>query len=205
MCGEVLFREDIEWTNTWWEHANDLTCSRILMIGDSVTRGIRPRLHALVKPRYVVDLFATSLQVTDPLLEKEFDFHFSIKEYSCDRVIIQEGGQHGFDRKCSEDPLYYERFQENYINLIARVEKFCRNIIFLSSTATVLPESLTELNRKRNEEIQARNKIVKDVADIKGYQYVNIYSLTETCKHIDQIHMDSGSYEKIALEIAKIL
>lgn len=205
MRSEILDREDIEWTNTWWENANDSSCKRILMIGDSVTRGIRPKLHEIVKKDYVVDLFASSLQITDPLLEKEILFHFSVKEYLCNMAIIQIGGQHGFERRCSEDKDYYSKFREYYLRFVTRIEEFCDNIIFLSATATVLRDKQTVLDDTRNEEIKIRNEIVRDIAVMKQRKYIDLYKMTETCQHVDQIHMDYESYEKIAREIAGML
>lgn len=205
MQNEILYRESIEWSNAWWEQANDLSCKRILMVGDSVTRGIRPRLHEIVTPEYVVDLFASSFQITDSLLEKEINFHFSVREYLCDKVIIQQGGQHGFDRRCSDDKEYYKSFKNHYLKLISRIEEFCDKIIFLSATATVMKEDLTHLDEERNEEIIVRNEIVQEVADMRRGEYIDIYNMTKTCRHVDEIHMDQECYQKIARRIVEAL
>lgn len=205
MRNELMYRETIEWSNAWWEQANNLGCKRILMIGDSVTRGIRPRLHKIVTPDYVVDLFASSLQITDSLLEKEINFHFSVREYLCDKVIIQQGGQHGFDRRCSDDKEFCQYFRNCYLKLISQIESFCDKIIFLSATATVLQGDLMHLDEDRNVEIVARNEIVKEVATIKNKEYIDIYNMTEACKHVDQIHLDQECYERVAKKIVEVL
>lgn len=41
---DIEQRETIEWSNTWWEKANDVKQKRIALLGDSVTRGFRSKL-----------------------------------------------------------------------------------------------------------------------------------------------------------------
>lgn len=96
MC-DVVGREGIEWGNTWWEKANRADTHRIAMLGDSVTRGIRGRLNELcLENDVVVDLCASSSQVTDSMTEKQISFFFEISEYKYDSVILQWGGNMDF-------------------------------------------------------------------------------------------------------------
>lgn len=69
-------REQIEWGNFWWEEANTI-CNRILLIGDSVTRGYRSSLHnALKEHGYVVDLCAFSASIVDVMTDKMLNSFF---------------------------------------------------------------------------------------------------------------------------------
>lgn len=90
---EVICREGIEWGNTWFEKANRVDINRIAMLGDSVTRGIRGRLNELcMQKEIVVDLCASSSQVTDSMSEKQIRYFFEISEYKYQAVILQWGG-----------------------------------------------------------------------------------------------------------------
>lgn len=71
---EIEWRERIEWSNIWWEKANDASQKRIALLGDSVTREFRNKLNARLTGRYVVDICASSSQITDSLLWKEYKF-----------------------------------------------------------------------------------------------------------------------------------
>ena len=73
---DIEQRETIEWSNTWWEKANDVKQKRIALLGDSVTRGFRSKLNNRLEGRYVVDICASSSQITDLLLWKQYKFFF---------------------------------------------------------------------------------------------------------------------------------
>ncbi|MBQ9136373.1 MAG: hypothetical protein IJX66_09815 [Lachnospiraceae bacterium] len=63
--------ERIEWTNEWWEDANNLDATRWVLIGDSVARQFRSTLQEMLAPHIKVDFFATSL-IGNDLLEKGY-------------------------------------------------------------------------------------------------------------------------------------
>lgn len=66
-----LSREDIEWLDVWLPHTNDHQLPRVLLIGDSITRGYYPDVEkALAGPAYVARL-STSKSLGDPALLKE--------------------------------------------------------------------------------------------------------------------------------------
>ncbi len=68
-------RERLEWSNFWWEEANK-ECKRLLLIGDSVTRGYRSALNNFMSESgggYVVDLCAFSAAITDEMTGKMLD------------------------------------------------------------------------------------------------------------------------------------
>lgn len=109
-------REDIEWSNFWWEDANR-ECSRILFVGDSVTRGYRSLLNSILKNTgYVIDLCAFSSSITDDLTDKMLTGFFSVSEYSYESIGIQLGGQHGFKLQCcinEEDREIFKKYYQN--------------------------------------------------------------------------------------------
>lgn len=59
-------REEIEWTNTWIDKANTNN-SRILFIGDSVTRQLRSELSRFLFEELPVDLYASSYALNDTI------------------------------------------------------------------------------------------------------------------------------------------
>lgn len=84
-------REQIEWGNYWWENANQ-KCKRVLLVGDSVTRGYRSALNRILEEYgYAVDLCAMSATVTDELLGKLLNAFFGVEEYTYEYICLQIG------------------------------------------------------------------------------------------------------------------
>ena len=86
---DLMWRERIEWSNIWWETANDVQQKRIALLGDSVTRGFRSKLNSRLKGRYVVDICASSSQITDSLLWKEYKFFFDCSEWQYSMFFLK--------------------------------------------------------------------------------------------------------------------
>lgn len=201
-------REDIEWSNFWWEDANR-ECSRILLIGDSVTRGYRSLLNNILKNTdYVIDLCAFSASITDDLTDKMLAGFFSVSEYSYECIGIQLGGQHGFKNlQCHINKKDRETFKELYQKYVRKLRSRCGNIFFISYTPTVLDENLQIYNINRNNELICRNEIVREVALETHSLYIDLWSmlLDRKCEHIDKIHFDRKTNLYIAAKVAREL
>lgn len=194
-------REQIEWSNFWWEDANK-RCDRILLIGDSVTRGYRSSLNNILKMQgYVVDLCAFSASVVDSLTEKMLKAFFAVTEYSYDYIGVQMGGQHDWSIKCCEDLEDRNLFKQFYKRYVIELKSKCKVLFLLSYTPTVLKEDLEKDNIERNKELICRNEIAKEVAFETNCQYIDLWStiLEKECKHVDYIHFDREANQYIAI------
>ena len=67
MHSEVV-REQCEWSNHWWDCANDPSLPRVLTIGDSICCGYSPVVTRLLQGKAHVDRQGTSRSLNDPLL-----------------------------------------------------------------------------------------------------------------------------------------
>lgn len=198
-------RKRIEWSNFWWENANK-DCSRILLLGDSVTRGYRSSLNGIFENTgYVVDLCAFSASITDGMTDKMIDGFFSFQEYSYEYIGIQLGGQHGFTLQCSLREEDRHLYKMNFQRYALKLRNKCKNMFFISYTPTVINENLNMDNRKRNKELITRNEIVKEVADEMECLYIDIWDklLHKKCQHVDGIHFDRKANLYIATCVAK--
>lgn len=197
---EIKWRENVEWSNIWWEKANDVGQKRIALLGDSVTRGFRGKLNNRLKGRYVVDICASSSQITDALLRKEYKFFFDCSEWKYSKVLIHTGGQHGHERQCCSDKEYREYFKQSYKELIDMVRVYCPDITIISYTPTVEKENLGKLNEARNQELIARDQIVLGIANELSIPYIDIWTplLLTNCEHTDFIHFKDDVNEFIA-------
>lgn len=86
---ELSEREDLEWINFWWDHANSTGEKRILLIGDSTARMVRSTLGKILNQP--VDLFATSSGLHDSLFINQVDCFYNAIEYKYDCIFVQLG------------------------------------------------------------------------------------------------------------------
>lgn len=196
----IEWRERIEWSNIWWEKANDAGQKRIALLGDSVTREFRSKLNARLAGRYVVDLCASSTQITDSLLWREYQFFFECSEWKYNKIFLQTGGQHGHERQCCSNEEYCELFKTGYRKLVDRVSTYCSDITIVSFTPTVEKDNLEKLDEIRNRELAARDRIISNIADELSIPYIDIWNplLTKNFNHRDFIHYNNDANEFIA-------
>ena len=107
-------REELEWSNTWIEKANENICNRILLIGDSTARMVRKTFSQLTgRP---VDLIAHSGGLHDILFVRQVEAFFTSSKYKYSTIYIQLGhhswwNENGNDYT-DED---FECFKNDYI------------------------------------------------------------------------------------------
>lgn len=200
-------REQIEWGNYWWENANQ-KCKRVLLVGDSVTRGYRSALNRILEEYgYAVDLCAMSATVTDELLGKLLNAFFGVEEYTYEYICLQIGGQHGFGKLCCQSDTERGNFKAAYRKIVLELKERCDKFLIISSTPTVLKEDLEKYNAERNREILCRNEIQKEVALEIECPYVDLWEtvLNKGCTHTDYIHFDKEGNQYIAGLVADAL
>lgn len=208
MSDELQNREDIEWQNIWWEQANNIEVKRIALLGDSVTRGYRSKLNELLTGRYVVDICASSSQITDPLLWREYKFFLDCSEWKYSKILVQTSGQHGHARRCCDDKGYFAEFENCYKKLVEKIIPYCSNILIVSSTPCVEKENLNKWNDYRNEELKIRNEINRQIAESFHLPYIDIWTpLIEggAYEYKDYIHMKVEGNNFIAGYLSEIL
>ena len=74
-------REDIEWLDVWLPDTNDNNLPRVLLIGDSITRGYYPEVEKAFAGRAYVGRLTTSKSLGDPALLKEVALVLSQQHY----------------------------------------------------------------------------------------------------------------------------
>src|SRR5882757_7030409 len=85
-------RENTEWLDIWMPHTNDRGLPRVLLIGDSITRGYGRQVEINLKDKAYVARLATSKSLGDPALLEQVAL--VLKEQSFD-VIHFNNGMHG--------------------------------------------------------------------------------------------------------------
>ena len=93
--GGELVLEGTEWDDVWVECASDKKTKRILMIGDSITRGFRAKLKENISPDALPNTVATSKSVDNPLfiwyMNPEYDKTAKWTLYDLQAALQQSG------------------------------------------------------------------------------------------------------------------
>lgn len=198
-----IYRENIEWLDVWIPNTNDKALPRVLLIGDSITRGYGKQVEANLKDKAYVARLATSKSLGDPALLDQMSL--VLREHRFD-IIHFNNGMHG------------DRYSEDaYAGALPKMLATLRNeaprarLIFCTTTDVrerntlehVLPK--TELMKRRNELLIAFAKSEKIPVN-------DVFSLIQDHPEYhaaDGVHFnDKGSAalaEKVAGEISKLL
>src|SRR5690349_2170456 len=86
-------RESIEWLDVWLPNTNDSGLPRILLIGNSITRGYYPEVQKALAGKAYVARLTTSKSVGDPGLLDEISLILSYHKFD---VVHFNNGLHGW-------------------------------------------------------------------------------------------------------------
>lgn len=159
-------REKYEWTNCWWEEADNNERSRILLIGDSITVGYRPCVQENLRGKYLIDMFTTSKSIDDSSFTKELQYILSEYPYA---LIHFNNGLHGKHVKQNE----YEKYYRQAVNFISQK---CGNIILATSTPVTVECNVSQISQDDDKRIKERNEIVLKIARENGWAVDDLYS-----------------------------
>lgn len=147
-----IVRESIEWCDIWVTEADGTKLPRVLLIGDSITRGYGPKVADQLKGKASVARLTTSKSVGDPALLAEVAMVLS--QYRFD-VVHFNNGLHGWGYTEAE-------YQKSFPELVATIRKHAPKAKLVWATITPMRTSsnLAVLS-DRTERVRARNKIAE--------------------------------------------
>lgn len=226
---EYSSREDVEWSNFWYDYANDSKKKRILLVGDSTARRIRSTFSQSYG--IAVDLLGTSAGLHDILFKSQLEAFFVSNKYSYDAIYVQLG-THGIitdlgaEIKKEDDYI----FKEDYKGLVDFLLQYTNRIILLSIFESVLvpgkqiknaslnaimkkivrmimPMRKNHYDSKVNEITIRRNKIIAEIAKEYKLIYFDINRITKDAdyRHIDNIHFVKSANKFISKNYASLI
>ncbi|WP_164821509.1 SGNH/GDSL hydrolase family protein [Paenibacillus koleovorans] len=150
--------EKREWCEFWWEETGPSPKKRILLIGDSITKGYYPYVKERLQNEAVVDKLATSKAVGNPSLLRELDYMLRHPiGYRYDAVHFNNG-LHGQHLSVEE----YERGMEEVIRYV--VEAGPPFIVLALCTPVTEVKAPDRLDAKVNAMVMERNQAVRQLA-----------------------------------------
>lgn len=168
--------EHYEWCHIWHDNTNltpeqEEASKRLLFIGDSITNGSFPKCRGFLREEYTacplnLDYLITSKGIDNPDILKEIDYVFSHCKYD---YIHFNNGLHGWRFPIET----YESCYEEVIRHILAVYPPEKLGLMTVTPLTVNGDTKTF----RNENVDARNVVVKRLAEKYGLDVDDLYSV----------------------------
>lgn len=195
----TVHREKIEWCDAWMPNMNDHDLPRVVLIGDSITRGYYQAVEQNLKGKAYVARITTSKAIGDPALLAELATFLGQVRFDAVHFNI---GMHGW--------AYSEADYRRYFpELIATLRRHAPNARLIWASTT--PVRKDRENGATNQRIQARNAIARELATAQGIPVDDLHALMvpRTELHSDDVHFNKeGSAlmaEQVAREVARLL
>jgi lysophospholipase L1-like esterase len=190
VSAEEPIRERIEWADIWVTNADKDDLPRVLLVGDSITRGYFDAVEKRLAGKAYGARLATSKCVADPTFLDEVQL--LLKQYRF-AVIHFNNGLHGFG-------YTEEQYRLGLVELMATFQKHAPNakLLWASSTPIRKRENLQEIS-DGTERIQARNEIAAELMKERSVPVDDLYGLVE--QHPDWFSGDGVHFNEKGREV----
>ncbi len=194
-------RESIEWLDVWMPNTNDRGLPRVLLIGNSITRGYYPEVQKQLTGKAFVARLATSKSIGDPGLLQEIALVMSYHKFD---IIHFNNGLHGWG-------YTEEEFGKAFPAFIKTIRKKSGGAKLIWATITsVRNKANVNLLSEKTDRIKARNKIALDyISKQKDIQINDLWEFTANNAAFyqggDGTHPNPAGYLAIGQEVAAVL
>ena len=181
--------EKYEWDDLWFQDANDRDVKRVLLIGDSITRGFRPFINLLLRnEKMVADQLATSKAVDNPHFCRLIDYTIS-QQPGCDSIHILLGA-HGSHLNISE----YENGFKKIIDHL--VTSYPEKKILIANYHTFRKAGVLGEIHDKNSIYFERGNVAHKIAVEYGLAFVDLCSIMIDRNDISDLYADDGVHLK---------
>lgn len=163
-----LQRETMEWSNNWWDVANDPKLPRVLLIGDSVTCGYSGAVIKQLAGVAHVDRLGNSRNILDPIHLKETRVFLEEGKY---KAIHFNNGLHGFHLTIEQ----YTQGLRDYVKLLRELAPGVP-LVWASSTPITVSGHTDQL-APSNDVVIARNAAAAALMKELGIPVDDLYGL----------------------------
>ena len=183
--------EAIEWTDIWVPHANEHRLPRVLLVGDSITRGYYPVVARGLEGKAYCARMATSMFLTNPdyldtlaILLRRYNF----------AVIHINNGLHGFGY--SE-----EQYAAGFGPLLRLIQKHApkAKVIWALTTPVRVAGDLGKLDERRTARVRRRNALAAEFMRQHGVPINDLFS--PVVDHPEYFRSDGVHYTRKGYEV----
>ncbi len=188
-------RENTEWLDVWLPNSNDQALPRVLLIGDSITRGYGKQVEEGLKDKAYVGRMATSKSLGDPALLDEVTL--VLKQIKFD-VIHFNNGMHG-------NAYTEEEYAAAFPELIATLRRHAprAKLIWASTTDVRVRGKLDEVEPK-TARIVRRNELAAALAKREKIPVNDLFAVVEDHPEYhgqDGVHFSAQGSEVLARQV----
>lgn len=186
----IIEREEIEWTNSWIEDANQPDKRRLLLVGDSVTRQIRKTVSAVVVERGIsVDLLACSYSFFDSRFFEEIK-HFFSGDYQYEVIVLMDIHHRMISERCMDNKKLAKEYLDKWIMFYEYLKTKGERVFVC--TMTPYRGDYYEENR----EVNYRNSIIRN--SCLWNNGIDLGSMIDIKEHVfsDHVHF-CGAYNLV--------
>ncbi|MBL0158747.1 MAG: exo-alpha-sialidase [Bryobacterales bacterium] len=191
-----VVRESIEWLDVWIPNTNDRALPRVLLIGDSITRGYGKQVELNLKDKTYVARLATSKSLGDPALLDQVTL--VLREHTFD-IIHFNNGMHGSGY--SEEA--YAAALPQALELLRKEAP--RAKVIWCTTTDVRERDHLERVMPKTERMARRNQLVVDFAKREGLPVNDLFAVVRDHPELhaaDGVHFNEKGSAALAAEVA---
>jgi lysophospholipase L1-like esterase len=191
-----IARENIEWLDVWLPDTNAHDLPRVLLIGDSITRGYGRQVETALKGKAYVGRMATSKSLGDPALLNEVT---AILEEQRFDVIHVNNGMHG-------DGYSEEEYAAALPALLDTLRRYAPDAKLIWATTTdVRRRNRLEESDPKTGRIVLRNRAVAAFAGREHIPIDDLFTLVRDHPEYhapDGVHFNEQGYHVLAGQVA---
>ena len=163
-------RERIEWADIWVTDADKDDLPRVLLIGDSITRGYFGEVEKHLAGKAYCARLTTSKCVSDPFFPDEVQL---LLEQYPSAVIHFNNGLHGWG-------YTEEQYRAGLLRLMETFNKHGADakLIWATTTPTRNRDNLQQIS-ERTERVKARNEVAAEIMKKRSIPTNDLYGLVE--------------------------
>jgi len=212
-------RESIEWCDIWIPHSNENKLPRVLLLGDSITRGYRPEVEKRLNGKAYVAQLASSAFITDPALLAQVAMVLDNNKFD---VIHFNNGMHGWEHSDQE-------YEQGLPVLIETIRKHAPNAKLVWANTTPLRDNsapaaagapkdsasaesgrlMTQADVKKVSDvrIRARNAIAEKIMTANRIPVDDLYTLSagHPEQHSDNVHFNGSGVNLQADQVSQVV
>jgi len=190
-------RERIEWADIWVTDADKDDLPRVLLIGDSITRGYFGEVEKRLAGKAYCARLTTSKCVSDPSFPDEVQL--LLKQYKF-AVIHFNNGLHGWGY--SED-----QYRDGLVRLMETFKEHAAGakLIWATTTPVRNRDNLQQIN-ERTERVRARNQIAAAIMKERDIPMNDLFGIVEQHPEFfsgDGVHFNGKGKEAQAAAVAE--
>lgn len=189
-------RERIEWIDIWVTDADKTDLPRVLLVGDSITRGYFGAVEKHLAGKAYCARLTTSKCVSDPTFND--DLKLMLKQYKFS-VIHFNNGLHGWGY--TED-----QYRDGLVKTVVAVKEHAGDVkLIWAATTPVREKTDLETFAERTDRVKERNRLA---SEIMTKQHISTDDLFELVKDhadwtsTDGVHFNGKGNEALAKQVA---